>query len=420
MRRHETLRRSFLLRLACLVLAASLTTFGAAGCGGGGGNGEEPPGDPVVTNLEPGQGVVVQQVEFDFPGGHDPNSTWGRLLLDREALIRSGMGDGFVSLVTEEGWAVVNVPVPAPGQPPHAIFFSLGIPQSMPVGNLEFDVKHSDQALEEVSPYLAQPVTWNIEKWVWQAQGVGPVKEMEIAPPQDRPAVLDVFERSIIESITVAHYQDITNIQCAWNQCYPMAWSNCLQFLEDEGAITIPHNHAMGIGVIGDSTSNTLVGQLDIYSNRSVTSRLSGGGVWFAPMINGVFEYLQDNSLTGTLTFRHQDIGYPSGEIPAGNFTGFGSTSTSDGASIGWNWIDARIQDGCGITMVYKAHAVRITGTGMTLGRPWIRYSHDSSQSSDASGLESVIAFVLDPDGNGLLNMNGSSLELRFVQAACP
>ena len=193
-----------------------------------------------------------------------------------------------------------------------------------------------------------------------------------------------------------------------------------LQFLEDQGEITVPHDHSQGIGGVGNATSNTLVGQLDLYANRSVTSRLSGDGVWFDPMISGVFEYLQDNGLTGSLTFRHQDIGYPSGEIPVGNYSGFGSTSTADAADITWDWIDARIQDGCAVNMVYIAHAVRITGAGKTLGLPWIRYSHDSSQSSDVVGLENVIAFLSDPDGDGLLNMNGSSHELRFVQAACP
>jgi len=63
---------------------------------------------------------------------------------------------------------------------------------------------------------------------------------------------------------------------------------------------------------------------------------------------------------------------------------------------------------------------VRITGSGRTLGQPWIRYSHDSNQTNDASGLENVVTFLSDPDGNGLLNMGGSSREIRWVWAACP
>ena len=345
----------------------------------------------------------------------------GRLLLDPVALSRNGgVQDGYISLVTAEGWAVANVPVPGPGQPPHAIYFSLGITKSTPVSAIGLDVKHSDKALQDVTPYLAEPVEWSVQKWVWRALGVGPVQQLEIAPPEVGPAVLQFEDLPAFEAITFSHLQPITNIQCAWNQCYPMAWSNCLQFLEDQGAITVPHDHSQGIGVVGDATSNTLVGQMDLYANRAVTSRLNGSGVWFAPMIDGVFEYLQDNGLTGSLTFSHQDDGYPTGEIPAGNYAAFGSTSTAAGANITWDWIDARIQEGCAVNMVYVAHAVRITGTGKTLGQPWIRYSHDSNQGSDVTGLENVIAFLTDPDGDGLLNMNGSSHELRFVQAACP
>jgi hypothetical protein len=136
-------------------------------------------------------------------------------------------------------------------------------------------------------------------------------------------------------------------------------------------------------------------------------------------MIDGTFEYLQDHGLDGLLTWRHQDRGYGS-VIPAGNFTAFGSTSVDDGATVSWNWIDDRITDGCAVGLVFIAHAVRVTGAGMTLGRPWIRYSHDAQQANDSAGLENVVTFLSDPDGNGLLNMDGSGREIRFVWAACP
>ena len=389
-----------------------LLAFSLAGC----------PGEiPVVTTLTPDQGITIQQVEFDFPGGNDPNSTWGRMLIDPEALAANGgVKDGFVSLITEQGWAVVNVPVPAPGEPAQAIFFDLGLRQSTPIDEIQVEVKHSNLALEDVSPYLEKPLSWAVDKWVWQAQGVGPVDDMEIPPPKTAPYVFPLSELPILQAITFSHLQAITNIQCAWNQCFPMATANGLQFLEDTGAVVIKHDHAQGIGVPTDPSSEALVGQLDMYANRSVTSRLIGNGVWFAPMINGTFEYLMENGLTGDLTFSHQDDGYPGGEIPAGTFTAFGSTSVQNATTIDWNWIDDRIQDGCSVVMVYIAHAVRITGSGKTLGRPWIRYSHDSSQSNDAAGLENVITFLSDTDSNALLNMDGSSNELRWVWAACP
>ena len=77
------------------------------------------------------------------------------------------------------------------------------------------------------------------------------------------------------------------------------------------------------------------------------------------------------------------------------------------------------MQDGCAVTMVYVAQAVRITGAGKALGPPLIRYSHDSNQWNDNSGLENVITYLSDPDNNGRLNMDGSAREIRFVWAGC-
>ena len=104
--RSERMRKGYRgQRAAGLVLA--LMIFGVAvGCGGGGGGEENPPGEtPVVTTLAPGQGITIQQVDFDFPGGAQPNSTWGRMVIDPVALGRTGgLKDGYISLVTEQGF----------------------------------------------------------------------------------------------------------------------------------------------------------------------------------------------------------------------------------------------------------------------------------------------------------------------------
>jgi len=388
---------------------------------GGGGDGEQAKEEPlVVTRIEPGQGITIQQVDFDWPGGNDFGSTWGRLLVDRGALIKYGVADGFVSVVTAKGWAVINVPVPEEGEPPHAIFFDLGLAQSGAIDDTPVEIYHGNRPVGDIREHVGQPGAFPVERWVWQAHGIGPWAELEKAvPPDDPPYTLAFKEIPIWQRVSFSHMQSVTNVQCALNQCFPMATANYLQFLENEGALVVPHNHAMGIGVPGDATVNTLVGQLDLYANRTVSSRTNGSGVWFAPMIDGTFEYLQDNGLDGILTFRHQDRGYGS-TIAAGNYSAFGSTSLDDGATVSWNWIDDRMLDGCGTLMVFIAHAVRITGSGQTLALPWIRYSHDSNQYNDGSGLENVITYLSDPDGNGLLNMDGSSLEVRWVWAACP
>ena len=404
-----------------IVLGTISALLGIAGCGGGDEWKPSPAPAPVVTAVLPGQGISVQQVDFDFPGGTEYGSTWGRLVLDPSVMSRAAnLRDGYVSVVTSKGWAVANVPVPAAGQPAHAIFFDLGLEQAGTVLDTVVEVRHSSVPLEDIRQYLEAPVTFPVQSWLWRAYGVGPWAELEkLAPPKVPPYTFQLTDRPVLERFTFSHLQDVTNVECALNQCFPMAVANGLQFLEDGGWIAIPNDHGMGIGVTGDPTANTLVAQLDFYSDRSVTTRTNGSGVWFEPMIDGTFEYLQDNGLDGILTFRHQDRGYGS-TIPAGNYTAYGSTSLDDGATVSWNWIDDRIQDGCAISMVFIAHAVRITGSGRTLGRPWIRYSHDANQFNDSVGRENVICFLDDPDNNGLLNFGGSSNEIRWVWAACP
>ena len=98
-------------------------------CGGGGGDDNPPADEPlVVTEIAPGQGISIQQARRPRSGHRTMRPTWGRLLLDRAVLGRSlDLTDGFVSVVTRLGWAVVNVPVPGPGEPPHAIYFDLGL-----------------------------------------------------------------------------------------------------------------------------------------------------------------------------------------------------------------------------------------------------------------------------------------------------
>lgn len=401
-----------------LLLLLLIAALGTADCGGGGGDEKQA---PVVKTVVPGQGVTVEQVDFNLPGGRDPYSTWGRLVLDPSALREAGLASGYICVVTEKGWAVVNMPVPGPNEPRQSMFFDLGLDQSEPLGATSIDVMHSSLPLRDVRAYTAQRIPFTVQSWVFEAHGVGPNVDLEkYIPPDDAPRVFELAELPLVQAITYSNLQAVTNVECANNQCFPMAVANGLQYLENNGAISVPHNHVMGLGLAGDPTLDTLVGQLDDFADRVIFTRRSGVGVWFEPMIDGLFAYLLENSLDGILTFRHQDVGY--GEtIPVGNYSALGSTSLNDGATVSWTWIDERMSEGCAVTMVYQPHAVRITGTGRTLGQYWIRYSHDANQSTDAAGLESVFTYLTDPDADGLLNMDGSAWrEIRWVWAACP
>lgn len=400
-----------------------------AACGGGGGDGGGG-GQLETLPLPPGAGVTFARLFFldPFEGAAAP--TWGRMEIDPATLAdRTGRVGGVLNVADGERWLVVNVPVPPPTEPPLAVHFDVGAPPDPEEGDFVLWCVWSERSLSTMAPQI---VRWPASEYPrgiaeWDAQGVPPADLAPLVPGPPPPATA-IDDVQLLGQETWARYQTVTNVQCAVDQCFPMAIANGLQFLEGEGVLVVPHNHAMGLK--GD---NTLVGQLDTACDRSATSRLVGNGVWFPPMLDGLFEYLDDNQLDGALDHRHQDRGYgvaaQDEPLPDGDFTRHGITSTDDGADIEWDWIVDRFLDGCALVAVYTwdrsggglgGHAVRITGVGVLAGRPWIRYSHDASQANDTSGLEDVLVWWQDLDNDGLVNFGGAGDELRFVMAECP
>ncbi len=72
--------------------------------------------------------------------------------------------------------------------------------------------------------------------------------------------------------------------------------------------------------------------------------------------------------------------------------------------------------------MVKDGHAVRVFGCGKTLGKPYLRYKHDSIQTGpwdpdDTQGLEEVQVYVDDTDGDGMMNWGGSNQEIWWALA---
>jgi len=141
-------------------------------------------------------------------------------------------------------------------------------------------------------------------------------------------------------------------------------------------------------------------------------------------MLRGKFQYLKNNNLDKKLVQKHQGVGYGDSTLdqalPPGDFTFMGVTSQSRGAKPTFDFIVQELKRGQDIEMVYPAHAVRITGAGLTKGIPWIEYIHDRLQThqdpTDSMGLETVRVNLTDPDGNGFLNLN-SSREIVFVMS---
>ncbi|MDJ0975152.1 MAG: hypothetical protein QNJ98_11875 [Planctomycetota bacterium] len=397
----------------------TLALLGLAACGSGGGPTKATA--LIVSPLTPGPGLHVSQVDFQFPKGQLPFSTWGRLWIDPAQLMqRTGVAGGVLNVALDDRWVIVNLPLMPPTEPAYAVYFDLGLAQPTPLKLVSLHVKHSNRGVGRIDEHMDQPDLWPIDRWIYDAEGISPV--IDPGPP---PLTMRVADRVRADLEPSGWTQMVTNEQCAHMQCMTMAMANALEYLDDMGVVSIPHTHTAGL--LGDAT---LVGQLDTLSGRWAASRDNGGGLWFTPLVDGTFQYLSDNGLTGTLAQRHQDDGYgtpPGQSLPAGDYAFAGSTTQDDGASVTFDWILDRIRGGSGVIVVFSydsggGHAVRITGAGRNEdGDPWVRYSHDARQTnsdaSDTRGLENVVIELTDTDGDGRLNFGSPSREVEFAWA---
>lgn len=403
--------------VALLILALVLSA--TAGCGGGGEDNTE---EFVVHDLGPGTGLDAFQIVTWSPNAEDELTTWGQLRVSPEKLEKeTGMRGGWLNVATDRGWVVVNLPIP-PADGPFSVYFDLGLDTPEPLQQVALDARLSNRGFGKLADHTAKVQLYPVDHRILNARGWGPESEPFPAPPPfSLPLIAEV--RTPL-SVTV-WTQMLTNEQCAQDQCAPMAAANAFQYLENMGVWTVPHVHDLGLG--GDTT---LVGQLDTWTGRSFSSRSVGSGIGSLALIDGAFAYISDNSLTGTLTHRHQDQGWGSG-LPTSNYSAHGSTSVYDGAMPTWTWIRDRVRDGCGVVAGYShsfgggGHMVRVTGAMVdSAGDEWMRYTHDrwqtGSDATDSMGLETVWVHLSDLDSDGILNMGTAGSELRIVFASCP
>ena len=293
------------------------------------------------------------------------------------------------------------------GPPPDALSHDVTV--------LSAYVTYSEEPLLEVQEGFL--IEFPVESVVWNAEGVGGFTTgVGTAPPVPTISSTRIVEQHILPNPE--------NVQTARHQCFPMSIANSLQYLENTYGLSVPNDHEPGLE--GD---DTLVGQLDTESNRSVISRENGSGVWFTPMLRGKFSYLNKNGLKDALVHTHQGRGYgtqPDQALPDGDFTEYGITSTDDGATVTLEWIRRQIEEGNDIELVFSfddkhgnptgGHAVRVVGFEIDeSGAFYIYYVHDRVQSNDGIGLETVRVCVQDLDGDGFLNLGSPDREIRFA-----
>ncbi|HLG16366.1 MAG TPA: hypothetical protein VJH03_17940 [Blastocatellia bacterium] len=377
---------------------------------------------PEQGEVFPGE-ASIDRVSFLFPSATVMDSDWGRFTADSQRVLAPlGATEGYLNVFTDRGWVVQNLFVAA-GDGGIATYFDLGPFNSGPL---------NARAMVSTSPQTTfgdgTRNTYPVGAAFWNAEGAGQRSTSAVGSPP--PANLITFIATGGNSRTTQ--PNAVNVQTAKDQCFPMSIANSLQYLENRFGTNIPNDHKPGLK--GD---DTLVGQLDSEAGRDAPARDKGSGVWFSPMLKGKFSYLDKKGLKNALEHKHQGRGYgnpPDEALPAGNFTSSGITSRDDGAAVTWAWICDEIKKGQDVELVFSfddangnptgGHAVRVFECGTTLGIPWIGYLHDKLQThkdaNDSKGLETVRAFTVDLDGDGMINLGTRSREVRFALSESP
>mmetsp|Transcript_8838 Transcript_8838/g.24471 ORF Transcript_8838/g.24471 Transcript_8838/m.24471 type:complete len:528 (+) Transcript_8838:68-1651(+) len=259
-----------------------------------------------------------------------------------------------------------------------------------------------------------------------------------------------------------AFQEDSPNVQCARNQCVPMAVANTLQFLEDKygkGPFfewELGDDHVLpGYGKTADNftwapqiqesflptRSSSLIAEIDALTRRRNTDSFdTGRGSTYCQLYDGMFGYLDTQGLEAE--FRHQG---------ADSVFGFGGScsdpshggrnSTRVGAQPTWQWMYDELQDGNGVFLAYGrynssgirtgGHVLRVQGACRFASADYLYLLDDGRQGSTSDRLTTGLQVTQwrvedtrspnDPmTGNGQLNLDGANWEIEWAQAVRP
>ena len=366
--------------------------------------------------LNSSHGIRLYQISYL---GETPQSNSNTGLLDIDLLtLRSAITkeQGYVNMMVGDSWEVRNLKVKKESEYPYSHIstpFNLGVDNGTSVDKLSASISISEIPLTEFSSislteYSVDSIEYaigGVPDYPFSAAPLPPTLESALF---DNPANTDAITQF-----------DHPNIEAAVNQCMPAAIANSLQYLEDTTDLEIPHEHKMGLK--GD---DTLVGQLDTYTDRTVIGRHSNSnsGTWG---LDGKLKYLAVNGLQDRVVTTHMGNGDYAGDVDA-NVTVDGKTATATGlgTSINFTTLLNAMKEGQDCELVYAwpggAHAVDAVAAGTTNGEPWIVHGSDVDQSSDSKGAGAsgfVFEYLKDTDNDGLLNLSGTNSQL--VQVIC-
>jgi hypothetical protein len=369
---------------------------------------------PIKSSTEFVDGIIFSQVDFYLGNEIQINSDWGHIQVDIPELTQQ-IDQGFLNVYTDAGWIVRNEFINrVNGLKYLSMYFDLGVPPGNEIQWLSAYVEFTS------GPYVVfqdgPRSEYEMQDKIYAAIGVGDIWQIPLHLVDENPFI----PGGETYSFTKPSLNSNENIQTAMCQCFPMAIANSLQYLENQypTLFNVPHDHI--IGLKGD---DSLVGQLDTYCDRYAPSRMIGDGVWFRPMMEGKFDYLADNGLSDKLIHKHQGYGYDL-PLPPGDFTHADITSKDESVDgkVTFDWLETQLRNCADVEVTKNGHTVRVFGCGKTLEKPYIRYLHDSVQTStwdpdDTIGLEELSVYVVDLDGDGSMNFGSSTDEILFALA---
>ncbi|MBI4558785.1 MAG: hypothetical protein HY706_14480 [Candidatus Hydrogenedentes bacterium] len=486
-------RQLFGVWAIALLLFSILATFAEAQDTRAGG---ESPFVQINSDLP---AVQFQQVNWNLELVRLGDSNWGQVCVDpnvvsRVARYRDAYINVFLYTPGSESphWVVENLPVPAPScvpQPgqtapypdprsaqnrrrPVCRYFNLQPDTERGTGHVpavQATVLLSMQPLplsEDLLPAVQrfQPARFLVETVIENAEGFGPDPMLGTLPPRAinpdlplgmPPAPITAVVGPIQDlAFPLCVYQtDAPNIECAINQCVPMAQANTIQFLDDQynGNLLVwnlPELPIPGIGKVSSAgdiifwepvPENSVIANVDFFTRRTgVFDAESGSGSDICQLFRGLFGYLVAAGPYTTAEFRHQ--GTNSATIGDGaacdtiTINLGGNVSNREGLKPTWEWMFDQLVQGRGVAICFgrydvdgnrtSGHCIRVWGACKIGSTKYIRTLDDGDQGANNVGTRNQVFQVEDTGspGNpgvpdGLLNMDGMSWEIEFANS---
>jgi hypothetical protein len=353
-----------------------------------------------ADQILPGDGVTFYQIDLTYTGAEQPDSRYALVVADFGVLHdATGISNGYLNIVTDQGWVVRNMPVDAPSG---CQGFGTRIDLGDDPGDISTIVVYADLSTIPSDNFTAIPNTDFLVGDVNQnAQGFG-------VDPVPGPFNISIDATLIIydpAGLTDAFLQPFgPNVEQDDNQCAPGSVANSLQWLEDTYGIDVPHEHVPGI------RDNSLVGELDQDMGRPAHQGIGGAGV-----IGGKLRYMNDNGLADDLVCKHKNgpAGNPAwSRLPERDTTvGDATSEYNDDPDVSLiDWVIAEVNAGEDVELgwIYPGgggHFVRVFAGGHILGVPWIGFLEDSDQGADGDQTDENGGVGLFDGGVGFSNV---------------